>query len=161
MGSQNRQLAAVQEGPAVIWKVFDRVHRIWTDITGYADGIERMVRQMWEASPVSAGIVAACGLLSAVLLVLVIRVILRTLSRVRKLLARSAGPAARALRRRRILKRLASAPVAAVADYEIVAGGSDTTSATPVTAASVSQLGARYVMPVRRPRADTPDTSRR
>jgi hypothetical protein len=118
------------DGPAVIWKVFNWVHQLWTDVAGYADGVVRMVRQMWEASPVSAGIVAACGLVSLILLVIGIRLTVTMLSRAHRLMVRlTVSPVRRALLRRRILRRISSAPVLAVTDYEIVARGGDRSSA--------------------------------
>jgi len=119
------------DGPSVIWKAFDWIQRLWTDITGYADSVVRMVRQMWEESPVSAGIVAFCAVVSLILLVILVRLTLRALSRARRRLIRATvSPARRARRRRRILRRITSAPELAVTEYETVARASDRSSAT-------------------------------
>jgi hypothetical protein len=119
---------------STIWSVFDWVHRIVASGAQYADNGVRTVRQMWEASPVSAAILATVGLLAVVLAIVVIRLSIklfrRTLRGIAWVAALPGVPVNRFRQLRRIRRRLHRVPRAAVAEYALVARKRDVPGTT-------------------------------
>jgi hypothetical protein len=118
----------------IVWGLFGSVHRIVESAARYADAGTRTAHQMWEASPVSAAILAAGGLLAVVLVIFLTRLIIKLVRRVLRGLAWAAalpgGPVGRFRRLRRIRRRLRYVPVAAVAEFVVVARKRDVPGAT-------------------------------
>ena len=126
---------------SIAWGVFDWVHRIVAYGARYVGAGVQMARQMWEASPVSAGILVAGGLLAVMLAIFLIRLIIRFVRRIlrglaclgkgmARLAALPGGPVSRFRQFRRIRRRMRRVPEKAVAEYAIVARECD----VPITA---------------------------
>jgi len=125
----------------ITWGIFGRVHRIVALGARYADAAERMARHMWEASPISVGLLAAGGLLALVLAIILTRLIIRLIRRILRVLAWlgrglarltawPGGPWGHLRQRRRIRRQLRRVPEAAVAEYAIVAREGNAPSAS-------------------------------
>jgi hypothetical protein len=118
----------------VVRHLFERVHGIVTSAGGYAMTDARAVKGMWEESPVSAAILAAGGVLTVVLGILVLRLIIKLVRRTFRGLAWVAaipgGPIGRIRGLRRIRRQLHRVPGTAVAEYATVARNRDVPTLT-------------------------------